>query len=118
MDVYQNGKPAQALGMTCEYGNCKRNGRDYQRPKGKDSGWDDEPIYLCEDHAKELKVKEIQKSEKITAEQFERLFKVKPFRNQYNCFGTWNGLDMSELGDSADNSRIAMWEKLKLNNWI
>lgn len=48
------------LQMSCEYGNCQRKGRDYIRPKHfEEKGWEDEPIFLCEDHAKELKVTEI-----------------------------------------------------------
>lgn len=46
--------------MTCEYASCNRSGRDYIRPKHLDEkGWEGEPIYLCEDHAKELKVTDI-----------------------------------------------------------
>jgi len=52
----------QQLSMTCEYGSCNRkNGKDYIRPKGFTKGWDGEPIFLCEDHAKELKLKEVLK---------------------------------------------------------
>jgi hypothetical protein len=50
----------EPIGMECEYGNCNRSGRDYIRPNHlhNHDGWDDEPFYLCEYHAKELKVSE------------------------------------------------------------
>lgn len=45
------------IGMLCEYGKCQRKGNDYVRPSYlSEKGWEDEPIYLCDDHAKELKV--------------------------------------------------------------
>lgn len=45
------------LGMQCEYGNCKRMGKDYNRPKEMQiKGWENEPIHLCLLHAFELKV--------------------------------------------------------------
>jgi len=50
------------IGMQCEYGNCKRKGADYIKPKHlKEKGWEDEPIYLCEYHANELKCTELVK---------------------------------------------------------
>lgn len=55
---------------------------------------------------------------KITIDDFEKFFRVKRFKGLWDCYGTWNGLDMYEIADSADNARIAMWERLKLNNWI
>jgi len=55
---------------------------------------------------------------KITTEQFTRLFRVKEFKGQWDCYGTWNGLDMYCLGDTPENARIEMWLRLKKNNWI
>lgn len=57
-------------------------------------------------------------NKKISAEEFTRLFKVKPFKGQFSCYGTWNCLDMSELGDTPENARIEMWNKLKKANWV
>lgn len=46
-------KPSSIF-MTCEYGNCRSNqGMDYKRlAEEKESGWEDEPIFLCDEHAK------------------------------------------------------------------
>lgn len=54
-----NGTPVQPLCMRCEYGQCNRtDGKDYPRPKQLSAkGWEDEPIFLCDDHAKEMKLK-------------------------------------------------------------
>lgn len=43
--------------MTCEHGNCtKTKGKDYVRVgKEREKGWEDEPIYLCDKHAKNRK---------------------------------------------------------------
>lgn len=54
---------------------------------------------------------------KITAKEFTHLFEVKPFKGQYDCFGTWNGLDMYELSDTPENARIAMWQTLMKSGW-
>lgn len=52
--------PGKSIPMQCEYGNCKRNGYDYVRPPHlAEPGWDNEPIYLCADHARELKVTQL-----------------------------------------------------------
>lgn len=55
---------------------------------------------------------------KITLEQFGRLFQTKEFKGQFDCFGTWNGLDMYELGDSPESAQNKMAERLKQNNWM
>lgn len=48
----QNGEQAQPMGMTCEANGCNRNhGADYRRKKAP-KGWEDEPIFLCEEHSK------------------------------------------------------------------
>lgn len=48
----QNGNAVQPMGMTCEANECTRqHGADYKR-KNASKGWEDEPIYLCEEHAK------------------------------------------------------------------
>lgn len=48
---------ATPVGMQCEYGDCKRPGKDYKRPLQLQSkGWEDEPICLCTLHAIEMKV--------------------------------------------------------------
>jgi hypothetical protein len=54
---------------------------------------------------------------KITAEQFTILFKVKPFKGQFDCYGTWNGIDMYAMGDTPENARIEMWNKLAKAKW-
>lgn len=58
------------------------------------------------------------KYEKITLEQFEKFFRIKKFKDQWDCYGTWNGLDMFALSDTPENARIEMWGKLKKANWI
>jgi hypothetical protein len=42
------------LKMTCEHPKCKsENGQDYFRLKHEqEKGWEDEPIFLCDEHAK------------------------------------------------------------------
>jgi len=63
-NIFQNidGKyvPAQPLGLCCEFGEAKQNGTCtcgagnwYKRlDNDKDgSSWDDEPIFLCDEHA-------------------------------------------------------------------
>lgn len=54
---------------------------------------------------------------KITPEEFTRLFDVKEFKGQYDCYGTWNGLDMYELADTPEDARIAMWQTLLKAGW-
>lgn len=54
---------------------------------------------------------------KITSIQFERLFRVKEFKGQWDCYGTWNGLDMYALSDTPENARIEMWQKLMKAGW-
>jgi hypothetical protein len=43
-----------SLKMTCECGDCQSHtGMDYKRlPSEIESGWEEEPIFLCVDHAK------------------------------------------------------------------
>lgn len=45
---------SSSISMTCEYENCRSNqGMDYKRlADEKESGWEDEPIFLCDEHAK------------------------------------------------------------------
>ena len=56
-----NGVPVekcQPMGMVCEYNNCNRtDGKDYTRPSEmkENDGWDNEPVFLCELHASEMK---------------------------------------------------------------
>lgn len=45
--------PAIPEKMTCEFGDCTCTvGRDYVRNENDDTedGWEDEPIYLCDEH--------------------------------------------------------------------
>lgn len=59
------------------------------------------------------------KLKKITLEQFEKLFPIKPYRiNEFCCYGTWNGIDIFTIEKNEDNAKIAMWERLKKANWI
>lgn len=52
MITTNNGEQAQPIGMMCEAPNCnKSHGADYKRKKAP-KGWEDEPIYLSEEHAK------------------------------------------------------------------
>lgn len=50
----QSFMPAIAIGMKCEYNDCsEHNGLDYKRlPEETEPGWEDEPIFLCEKHAR------------------------------------------------------------------
>jgi hypothetical protein len=59
MNVDKNGElqsflKIAPLKMTCEHGNCQSQvGRDYKRLPGEiEAGWEDEPIFLCEEHSK------------------------------------------------------------------
>jgi hypothetical protein len=54
---------------------------------------------------------------KITAKEFTEQFHVKPFKGQFDCYGTWNGLDMYELSNTPENARIAMWQALMASGW-
>lgn len=54
---------------------------------------------------------------KITPQEFTDQFKVKEFKGQWDCYGTWNGLDMFELADTPENARIAMWSSLLKSGW-
>lgn len=54
---------------------------------------------------------------KITSAEFTRLFKVKEFKGHFDCYGTWNGLDMYELDDTPENARIKMWNRLMFSGW-
>lgn len=36
---------------------------------------------------------------KITSKKFTELFRVKEFKGQSDCYGTWNGQDMYALSD-------------------
>lgn len=43
---------ATPIGMICEHPECKNTfGRDYIRNDKKNDGWDEEPIFLCEQHS-------------------------------------------------------------------
>lgn len=50
----QSFMPAISTGMICEYDDCsEHNGLDYKRlPEETEPGWEDEPIFLCEKHAR------------------------------------------------------------------
>jgi len=54
---------------------------------------------------------------KITAKQFTEQFRVKEFKGHWDCYGTWNGLDMYELSDTPENARIEMWNRLMKAGW-
>lgn len=55
---------------------------------------------------------------KLNRKQFDVLFEVKPFNNQFKCYGSWNGLDLFELGDTKEIAQNKMIERLTLNNWM
>lgn len=42
------------IAMTCEHSGCgSTEGADYTRlPHEQEPGWEDEPIFLCDEHAK------------------------------------------------------------------
>ena len=46
--------PAPPIGMKCEHKNCKFSiGKDYIRlPEEFIKGWENEPIFLCDEHSK------------------------------------------------------------------
>lgn len=61
MENKQSGRWEEAapLRMTCEYGSCNRHiGKDYKRNETK-GWWSKEPIFLCDDHAAEMKLTEL-----------------------------------------------------------
>jgi len=47
--------------MRCEYNGCNSNdGSDYKRlPYEKEMGWEDEPIFLCDEHAQDRNISNI-----------------------------------------------------------
>jgi hypothetical protein len=44
--------PATPIAMCCEHHNCtEQKGNDYKRlPSEEEIGWEDEPIFLCDEH--------------------------------------------------------------------
>ena len=46
---------ATPIGIQCEHKNCGNTiGKDYKRlPSEIEDGWEDEPIFLCEEHSKD-----------------------------------------------------------------
>jgi hypothetical protein len=55
MKITDNGNLIEdnQIPMTCEFNGCtKTRGKDYNRTaEEKAKGWEDEPIYLCDEHA-------------------------------------------------------------------
>lgn len=58
MNIDNNGElqefmPATPIGMACEHKGCTNTiGKDYKRiPSEIEDGWDNEPIFLCEEHS-------------------------------------------------------------------
>ncbi len=48
----------------------------------------------------------------MTHYDFGRLFKTKPRKGGYDCYGTWNCDDVSYWADTEENARIAAYEGL------
>lgn len=53
IDIDSENIQGNSIFLTCEYFGCNSNaGMDYKRlPEEKSPGWEDEPIYLCDQHS-------------------------------------------------------------------
>lgn len=58
------------------------------------------------------------KDRKMTHHEFSRLFKTKPRKGGYDCYGTWNCSDISYWGDTEENARIEAYKGLVKSGFL